>query len=569
MLRSVDADQWGDVDPSIYETARVMALAPWVPGQARRIRWVLRTQSADRHLGHRAPKPYQLRPDTRQCRRCRPHLRGDGAGPATRHPRPPRGRCGGMASAALRAFDTAGPRPDTAAIELIVPGLVRRVNNWLDRPGADPRLPHLAAWHRGSRIPIPPGYDPTARDRLRHKLAHLDHVPTKLHHTFEAIAEYCPDDVLPEHAGLLGSSPAATAAWTTRVAGADQSTHTAVSELNASANRYGGLFPEAVPLTVVERLWVLSALLRAGLPSELLATARTWASSIYDPKGVRGAPGLAPDADDTGMCVHICAALGVTRDPAPLALFENATHFDCYVGEDTDSVTANAHVLHALVSYLRRCPQHADRHSCTIAKVRDWLLDQRTEDGYWTDKWHASPYYATAHCVAALTESNNGSDSTPLGTTADWVARTQRPDGSWGIWSGTAEETAYAVQTLLHTRPTASGAALTSAQGFLADTQHDPTHRHPAMWHDKTLYAPNAIIRAGAPGDLRAAGHRPGHKLPSSDATQPSTATLRTATCTPQSTPATVGSGTRLPGVCQVNGGAPPLFFTVPAGLDD
>jgi hypothetical protein len=492
LLRSVDADQWGDVDPSIYETARVMALAPWVPGQARRIRWLPRTQSADGTWGT-GPKPYQLLPTLSAvdaALTCVVTQRD--LPPGTRDPLAAAAAAG---LAALRALGTAGPRPDTAAIELIVPGLVRRVNNWLDRPELT-GLPHLAAWHRGSRIPIPPGYDPTARDRLRHKLAHLDHVPTKLHHTFEAIAQYCPDDVLPEPAGLLGSSPAATAAWTTRVAGADQSTHTAVSELNASANRYGGLFPEAVPLTVVERLWVLSALLRAGLPSELLVTARTWASSIYDPRGVRGAPGLAPDADDTGMCVHICAALGVTRDPAPLALFENATHFDCYVGEDTDSVTANAHVLQALVSYLRRCPQHTGRHSSTIAKVRDWLLDQRTEDGYWTDKWHASPYYATAHCVAALTESNNGSDSTPLDTTADWVARTQRPDGSWGIWSGTAEETAYAVQTLLHTRSTASGAALTSAQGFLADTQHDPTHRHPAMWHGKTLYTPNAIIRA-------------------------------------------------------------------------
>jgi halimadienyl-diphosphate synthase len=37
------------------------------------------------------------------------------------------------------------------------------------------------------------------------------------------------------------------------------------------------------------------------------------------------------------------------------------------------------------------------------------------------------------------------------GRAVDWILSSQRPDGLWGLWEGTAEETAYALQTLLLT----------------------------------------------------------------------------------------------------------------------
>lgn len=65
------------------------------------------------------------------------------------------------------------------------------------------------------------------------------------------------------------------------------------------------------------------------------------------------------------------------------------------------------------------------------------------------------------------------------------------------MWGGTAEETAYAVKVLLsageptpqHTR------ALDLAETYLHTVSH-PDRRHPALWHDKTLYAPAAVIDA-------------------------------------------------------------------------
>jgi squalene cyclase len=35
-------------------------------------------------------------------------------------------------------------------------------------------------------------------------------------------------------------------------------------------------------------------------------------------------------------------------------------------------------------------------HHAAADKVSAWLCDQQLEDGTWLDKWHASPYYATA-----------------------------------------------------------------------------------------------------------------------------------------------------------------------------
>ena len=42
---------------------------------------------------------------------------------------------------------------------------------------------------------------------------------------------------------------------------------------------------------------------------------------------------------------------------------------------------------------------------------------------------------------------------------AEWVLATQRPDGAWGRWEGTAEETAYAVQILVAVGRRQPGAA--------------------------------------------------------------------------------------------------------------
>ncbi|WP_371493779.1 prenyltransferase [Kitasatospora sp. NBC_00374] len=494
LISAVDADPWGSVRPSLYETARVLSTAPWLPGGQTRVDHLLREQAGDGSWGE-GPAPYRLLPTLSAVEAVLVVLeRGPVAGDAA--DRLAAAAAGGLA--ALGALPQAGPWPDTAAAEILVPSLVAAVNGRLDQPRiAD--LPHLGPWHRGSRPVVPGGYHAAAPEAVARKCRAAGGVPLKLHHTFEGVAGHLPNTLLPEADGLLGSSPAATAAWLASARHSPQQQR-AADELAAVAHRYGGLFPEAAPITVFERLWVAAALARAGLASSGMPTLRKWADRLYDPEGVRGTPGLMVDADDTAMAVLVAALVDRPRDPAPLAIFDNGHHYDCYIGEDTGSLSANAHALQALHAYLRHRPEAAETHRPVIRRVADWLIEHQQPQGHWTDKWHASPYYATERCVTALASLPGPRGRRALQAATAWVLTTQHGDGSWGVWGGTAEETAYAVKILLSASETARQPqhtrALDRAETFLHEAAHTPGHRHPALWHDKTLYAPEAMIQA-------------------------------------------------------------------------
>jgi uncharacterized protein YfaS (alpha-2-macroglobulin family) len=83
-----------------------------------------------------------------------------------------------------------------------------------------------------------------------------------------------------------------------------------------------------------------------------------------------------------------------------------------------------------------------------------------------------------------------------------WVLRTQRDDGSWGFWSGTLEETAYALQLLLLAGYSQDSVAIAQVarRGERFLTKHldappnDPVHM--PLWHGKELYQPRRIVRA-------------------------------------------------------------------------
>lgn len=51
------------------------------------------------------------------------------------------------------------------------------------------------------------------------------------------------------------------------------------------------------------------------------------------------------------------------------------------------------------------------------------------------------------------------------------------------------------MQVLLNSGSTHTG-ALMRAHAFLLEADDDNGDQHPPLWHDKTLYAPYAIIRA-------------------------------------------------------------------------
>ncbi|WP_219463588.1 prenyltransferase/squalene oxidase repeat-containing protein [Nonomuraea rhizosphaerae] len=486
---------WGQVSPSVYETGRLVTLAPWLTGHHERIAYLVDSQGPDGAWG--APDGYGLVPTLSATEAFLAALRRDDPGidhrllvqavkrglrtlitwlnnPPGEHP---------TASAAL---------PDTPAIEHIVPSLICLINRHLD--GHHPPLP----------LPDGMSYDMLAL--VRSWIGSGAEIPEKLLHALEicGTAASGASAVRPTAIGTVGASPAATAAWLGE-RGAHEAWHPARGHLEAVARRHGGPVPVGVPITVFERGWVLSWLLRAGVkvdaPPEMVADLR----AAIGPAGTPAGSGLPADADTTAVALYTLALLGMPYEPDSLWAFHAGTHFSTWPGEQGASVSVNAHVLDAFGQYVARRPEAAARYGETIADVAEWIRDRQGQDGSWADRWHASPYYATVSCALALGEHGGDASAGAVRAAVEWVLATQRPDGSWGRWSGTAEETAYAMQVLLltswRTDPRCERAAdLGLVYLSVADGEHPP------LWHDKDLYAPIAVIRAAVIAAAHLAG---------------------------------------------------------------
>ncbi|MBM0260782.1 prenyltransferase/squalene oxidase repeat-containing protein, partial [Micromonospora sp. 4G55] len=187
-----------------------------------------------------------------------------------------------------------------------------------------------------------------------------------------------------------------------------------------------------------------------------------------------------------------------------LAGYDTGEHFCTWQGENGASVTTNAHVLEALG---RQPGDGGHRAAGVLRRLTGWLLDRQEADGRWSDRWHASPYYATCCAVLALREHGGPSARPAVERAVGWVLDSQQPDGSWGRWAGTAEETAYGLLVLLAGRPSPSlDAAVAAAAGRLSvlDGERDG----PPLWHDKDLYHPGQIVRAAVIAARKAAGDR-------------------------------------------------------------
>lgn len=481
LIASLMLRPWGQVSPSVYETGRLVSLAPWLTGHGERIGYLARTQRPDGSWG--APDGYGLVPTLSATE-------GVLAALTRSDPGIDRAR---LLETAERGLSVLGgwlagrlDLPDMPAIEHIVPSLVALINQHLDA---------LGAGHEP--LPLPEGMNYDTLTLLREWVKSGAEVPEKLLHALEiagAEAAGAPG-IRPTVIGTIGASPAATAAWLGRSeTGADG--ESARRHLEDVVRLHGGPVPVGLPITVFERSWVLSWLVRAGVPVEVPPEMLADIRAAIGPEGTPAGYGLPPDADTTSVALYTLALAGVPYEPDCLWRFRSGTHFATWPGEQGTSVSVNAHVLDAFGQYVARRPEAAPRYAGTIADLSAWIAERREPDGSWTDRWHASPYYATASCALALDAFGGPAVAPAVAEAAEWVLATQRPDGSWGRWEGTAEETAYAMQVLLLTEGRADPRRVAAADRGLAYLAGSRGGEHPPLWHDKDLYAPFAITRA-------------------------------------------------------------------------
>jgi halimadienyl-diphosphate synthase len=320
--------------------------------------------------------------------------------------------------------------------------------------------------------------------------------------------------------GSYGASPAATASVLLHAPEWDQSAANWLTRLTRRGKglRNGGM-PAAHPLDVFEAAWTLHFLLRGGFQLSLrdtrIARMAAWLRASIGPAGVGLARSraLPEDGDDTAMALTTLNDLGAPTSIDPLRAFEADDHYLSYHGESSASLSANAHALEALLSVVQRERESAPGR---IQSIAAYLLGARRPEGYWSDKWHISPYYATQACAHALARTTDTAAHQALDSSLAWIAQTQRHDGGWGYAGSTVEETAYALLTIAAARRIVVPVSaenrsapwpwiVARGRNYLQQHVSDLTYpdRLPPMWIDKDLYAPPRIIRAAALAALR------------------------------------------------------------------
>jgi len=264
--------------------------------------------------------------------------------------------------------------------------------------------------------------------------------------------------------------------------------------------------PVLHPCERFELLWAAYHPWLAGLPASSLLDAAERAAlraALHDGGVSLSASFPVPDADDTAVALLLLHDAGEPVDWQVLERFRLADgRYAAFPFERHGSVGVNLHVLHAVAA----SPDGPERES-TIGRLLEYLAAEQQGGLYWIDKWHISPYYATAHAVCVLADlpAANASAARPMLERArEWLRQTQNPDGSWGFYGRpTAEETAYAVlalaagaegQTGRDRQRCAAGARyLTAAsRGDFGSAEES----FPPLWIDKCLYTPTLIVQA-------------------------------------------------------------------------
>ncbi len=301
--------------------------------------------------------------------------------------------------------------------------------------------------------------------------------------------------------GSVGTSPAATAAWSHAVRDTPL-----LSELRASASVFlerasratgcdvPGVVPHAFPIDRFEQSWALFAVASAGLANRpeisiALRAALDDMASAITPAGLGYADVFMPDGDDTFCAVAALKAAGRDVDINLVRRFEGPQQFFVFQGERNPSPSANAHALYALSLFGQ-----------DSTSARAFLASRQSSDGrYLKDKWHTSWLYTTHRAVLALRASDQRS---LLVEAKKAVVSGQRPDGSFGALSdGTSFETAHGLLALRSLRQKGLGGpeidlATRRAHDWMLSRYRPFGPGEEPLWIGKEIYGACRIDRA-------------------------------------------------------------------------
>lgn len=314
---------------------------------------------------------------------------------------------------------------------------------------------------------------------------------TSLSFSFEFVGEEVDVERLPGIRlpnGSVGNSPAATAFYLMH-----SKDEKALQYLrNILYSKGDGSVMEAYPIDAFEMGWVMNNLMLAGLYFEHYHEMCRYLKKNLKPSGIGMSAGFpVPDLDDTVMLMKALHSMNYCVDFSIIDEYDIGDYYATYTFEVGASVSTNIHVL----DLIKNCPDFPHREE-NIDKLINFIRNEMCSPGYWTDKWHISPYYTTGHAAIAL----SGVDSSLAEKAISWILKTQHENGKWGRNGGTLEETALALQALLYYHNNVESIdmnRISKAMKFLQiDISSLVSMNFPDMWVCKVLYTPTRIVQS-------------------------------------------------------------------------
>lgn len=264
---------------------------------------------------------------------------------------------------------------------------------------------------------------------------------TTLSHSLEflgdAVDVHRLSNLLLPHGGV-GNSPAATAFFLKHKK--DVRAFTFLKKILQSTR--DGSVMTVYPIGIFEYGWTIYNLMLAGLYFDRYTSICDSLLNSFTHLGVgMSAEYPVPDFDDTMIWCKILYELRYPVDLRILDAYDAGDYYLTYTSELDPSVGTNIHVL----DFVKSCSEFPDREE-VIEKLLRYLRKEVHPEGFWLDKWHISPYYATSHAVFALCDV----DPFLAEKAVSWILHAQNENGLWGTNGGTVEETACAVQALMY-----------------------------------------------------------------------------------------------------------------------
>lgn len=365
---------------------------------------------------------------------------------------------------------------ETVGFELIVPQLIDKALSMGARINVPDNILKELIEIRNSKLSF----------LMKRKINKEDTVAFSLEMFGDNAKSIIDNDIL-ETNGSICNSPSATIYYLLSIEENDQSL-----QYLKSAVRSGGV-PNVAQFDIFERAWVLwnIAIACNNEYHDLYQPHLDLLEAHWSPDRGIGWSTMSSlcDADDSGLVYEVMASLNRPMNIDPLYTYERSDYFQCYKFEQNPSISANIHVLGALVA------KGSVYHSSAIEKIKNFLIREQNPEGFWLDKWHASPFYPTAHAV--ITCLNFHPRQEFVTNAIRWLIESQRPAGNWGIYGGSQEETAYALQALVLAHMagvTVDKKILQRGLTSLEESYHEK--QYPALWIGKCLYAPDLVIRS-------------------------------------------------------------------------